>query len=87
MRYRLRLKRSAEKELRSIHPQERERIVGAIHDLVEDPRPAAAKTLTGVDAWSLRIGRYRVIYEIEDDMLVVTVIKIGHRRDVYRRLR
>ena len=86
MRYRLSLKRSAEKELRSIHPQERERIIGAIRDLADDPRPAAAKALTGVDAWALRVGRYRVIYELEDALLVVTVIKIGHRRDVYRRL-
>ncbi len=87
MRYRLSIRRSADKELRSIHPQERERIIGAIRDLADDPRPAAAKALTGVDAWSLRVGRYRVIYEIEDDLLLVTVIKIGHRRDVYRRLR
>ena len=62
-------------------------IVEAIHDLVDDPRPLGAKLLKGVEAWSLRVGPYRVIYEIEDDLLIITVIKIGHRRDIYRQLR
>lgn len=87
MPYRLSLRQSAEKELRSLHPLERERIIEAIRLLADEPRPTRAKSLKGVDAWSLRLGHYRVIYEIEDDILVVVIIKIGHRRDVYRRLR
>lgn len=86
MQYKVQLKRAAEKELRSLHPAERARVVEVIRRLVLEPRPVNAKSLKGVDAWSLRVGRYRVIYEIEDVVLVITVIKIGHRRDVYRRL-
>jgi mRNA interferase RelE/StbE len=52
-------------------------------ELEQDPRPPGCKKLKGRDAWRIRIGDYRVIYEINDGHLIVTVITIGHRREVY----
>jgi mRNA interferase RelE/StbE len=52
--------------------------------LAEDPRPPASRPLTGRPAYRIRIGDYRVIYTIQDDLLVVVVVTLGHRRDVYR---
>lgn len=83
-RYKVRIKRSAEKELTGISKKDRRRLIAAIRELVDEPRPANAKPLVGRPAWRLRVGRYRVIYTIEDDLLVVMVIRVGHRRDVYR---
>lgn len=61
------------------------RIDSAIKSLAEDPRPGKATKLVGADAWRVRVGDYRVIYLIDDVVTVVTVTKIGHRRDVYER--
>jgi mRNA interferase RelE/StbE len=84
--YRLQLKRSARKEIRSLHPVDRERVAEAIRALRDDPRPPGCKKLKEVDAWSVRVGDYRVIYDIDDEARLVMVIKVGHRRDVYRDL-
>ncbi|MEA1872434.1 MAG: type II toxin-antitoxin system RelE/ParE family toxin [Chloroflexota bacterium] len=56
----------------------------AICDLEQEPRPRASAKLTGREGWRIRVGDYRVIYEIDDQQRVVTVLHIGHRRDVYR---
>jgi mRNA interferase RelE/StbE len=65
----------------------RKRIAPFIDALSEDPRPAGAKRLVvGEELWRVRVGIYRVVYAIEDDRLVVLVVKVGHRRDVYRGL-
>lgn len=61
------------------------RITKAIQALAEDPRPARSTKLVGADAWRLRVGDYRVIYLLDDVVTVVTVTRIGHRRDVYER--
>lgn len=84
--YRLRAKRSAKKEIRALHSLDRDRVASAIRGLGRDPRPPGCKKLKRVGAWSLRVGDYRVIYDVDDDALVVTVLKVGHRRDVYRGL-
>ncbi len=64
---------------------ERRRIERAIDALAKQPRPAGAKKLVAeLNLWRIRIGSYRVIYQIEDDRLLVLVVKIGHRKDVYR---
>ncbi len=60
------------------------RIESALLDLQKNPRPAGAKKLKGRDGWRIRIGDYRVIYEIHDRILQIIVIQIGHRREVYR---
>lgn len=63
------------------------RIRTAVEALREDPRPSGSRKLTGSDdQWRIRVGDYRVVYEIADDVLIVTVVRIAHRREVYRGL-
>jgi len=84
MTYSITIKRSAQKSLASIAPPFREKIVDQIKSLSDDPRPITSKKLIGRDAWRIRIGSYRVIYEINDEQLIVLVVTVGHRKDVYR---
>ncbi len=62
-----------------------DRMVEAIDGLAEEPRPAGAKKLAGRVAWRIRVGDYRIIYEIDDDAHKVLVVSAGNRRDIYRR--
>ena len=62
----------------------RARLQGVIAMLATDPRPPASRPLTGRPAWRVRVGDYRIIYTIEDDVLLVVVVTLGHRRQVYR---
>jgi mRNA interferase RelE/StbE len=84
--YRLLVKRSAAKEIDGIgQRRDRERVVAAIGALAEEPRPAGAEKLAGRDdRYRIRVGDYRVVYSIEDAALIVWIVKVGHRRDVYR---
>ncbi len=82
--YSLRIKRSAEKDIRSLPSDARGRVIAHIKGLAESPRPTGATKLTGRDAWRLRVGSYRIVYVIEDQMLIVEVVRVTHRRDVYR---
>ena len=84
MRYELLIKRKAQKQLASIPQPNRDHIIKAVRSLADDPRPAGVRKLTGREAWRIHIGDYRIIYEIHDDVLVVLVVAVGHRRDVYR---
>lgn len=85
-RYSLRIKKSARKELESIATKvDRQRIIRRIESLADDPRPPGALKLSGLERYRIRQGRYRILYTIEDSVLVVHVIKIGDRKDVYRR--
>ena len=85
--YRLIIKRTAAKELAGIPgKKDRQRLVERIRKLADEPRPAGAEKLSGTrDKYRIRQGDYRVLYEIQDDALIVYVVKIAHRRDVYRR--
>ena len=74
---------SAQKQLNKLPNAIATRIEDKMLELEDDPRPPGCKKLKGRDAWRIRIGDYRVIYEIHDGKLIVTVITIGHRRDVY----
>lgn len=78
------IKPSAAKELEVVPRKDRLRIVERIRDLAEDPRPPGCEKLSGDEKYRVRQGRYRILYTIQDEVLVVTVIKIGHRREVYR---
>jgi mRNA interferase RelE/StbE len=78
------IKKSAEKEIRAIPTPHRRRVINRIQTLAENPRPVGSVKLAGREGWRLRVGVYRIIYTVEDDRLVVEVIKIAHRRDVYR---
>ena len=77
--------RSAAKELEGVPTKDRQRIVRRIAALAEDPRPAGAEKLSGDDKYRIRQGDYRILYEIEDAQLVVSVVRVGNRRAVYRR--
>jgi mRNA interferase RelE/StbE len=82
--YSLEIKRSAAKELAQVPPKDRGRVIARIQGLALDPRPAGAEKLSGQERYRVRQGDYRILYEIEDQVLRIMVVKIGHRRDVYR---
>jgi mRNA interferase RelE/StbE len=84
MKYSLFLLPRAQKELAQLSSPAYARVRDAIRELKDNPRPPACLKLTGRDGWRLRVGDFRVIYEIDDKQLTVTVLHIGHRRDVYR---
>jgi mRNA interferase RelE/StbE len=70
--------------LRKLDPQVRPRIQGAIALLAQDPRPPSARAVRGRPGYRVRIGDYRIIYTVADDVLLVIVVTLGRRRDVYR---
>jgi mRNA interferase RelE/StbE len=82
--YRLLIKPSAAKELEGLPMKDRRRVVTRMQGLSDQPRPAGCEKLTGRDLFRVRHGKYRILYEVQDQDLVVTVFKIGHRRDVSR---
>lgn len=84
-RYRIELRPAASRSLRKLDPQIKRRVQGAIALLADDPRPPNSKKLKGRDAWRVRVGDYRVIYTVEDGVLLVVVVSLGHRRDIYDR--
>lgn len=84
-RYRIELRPAAVRALRKLDPPVARRLQAAIALLAEDPRPPASRPLRGRPAWRVGVGDYRVIYTIEDDVLLVVVVTLGHRRDVYDR--
>ncbi len=84
-RYEILIKPSARKELEAIGlKKDRQRIVAAILGLADDPHPPGCRKLSGRNKYRIRCGDYRVVYSVEDVVLVVTIVKVGHRRDVYR---
>lgn len=83
--YRIELRPAAARVLRKLDSQLQHRIRGVIALLAQDPRPPAARTLRGRPGFRVRVGDYRVLYTIADDVLVVVIVTLGHRRDVYDR--
>ena len=75
--------RRAQKELAQLPIETYERVLEAIGGLAEDPRSPGCLKLTGREGWRIRVGRYRVIYEVDDSEQTITVLQVGHRRDVY----
>lgn len=73
----------AAKQLSKLDRVTGKRVAQAISALVENPRPPGSKKLVGIDAWRIRVGDWRVIYQIQDDRMIVLVIRVCHRRDVY----
>ena len=82
--YRIVVKRSAERELRAIPGPDLGRVVNRIRGLATHPRPPGSEKLSEQERYRIRQGVYRIVYEVLDHKLVVLVVKIGHRRDVYR---
>lgn len=83
-RYRIEIKKSAIKELESIPSRDLSRIMERIESLVDDPRPEGSQKLSGEEKYRIRQGNYPILYAIEDDLLIVYVVKVAHRKDVYR---
>ena len=84
-RYSLFIKPSAVKEIEAIPAKvERRRVVRRIESLANDPRPPGCQKLSGADKYRVRQGRYRILYAIRDERLIVTVVRVAHRKHAYR---
>ena len=83
-RYHIEVRPAAVRALRKLDPDIRPRIEGAIALLAEDPRPPASRPLRGRPGYRVRVGDYRIIYTVRDDVLLIVVVALGHRREVYR---
>ena len=83
--YRVEIQRKAAKELRRIDRQEQKRIIEVIDGLAENPHPIGSKKLTDTEDWRIRVGSYRIVYRIQEQRLLVLVVRIAHRSEVYRR--
>lgn len=84
MSYRVEFTTAAARQVKKLPHPARARILDAIEDLGEDPRPHGVKKLSGEQtAWRIRVGDYRVIYDVLDAELVVAIVRAGHRREIY----
>jgi mRNA interferase RelE/StbE len=82
--HRVEISRCAARAVTSLEKPLRRKILTAIDSLSADPCPTGCKKLSGQEAWRIRVGDYRVIYEIHDQVLLVLVVDVGHRREIYR---
>ncbi|WP_052316062.1 type II toxin-antitoxin system RelE family toxin [Desulfomonile tiedjei] len=86
MAYRILFVSRAERSFKRLSADVQDRIISQVNSLAENPRPAGAVKLTGSDnLYRVRVGDYRIIYAVEDDLLVVLVVEVGHRREIYRK--
>lgn len=82
--YKIVIKHSVAKDLRPIPNKDVARILERINQLAQDPRPPGSEKLSGEEKYRVRQGNYRILYRIEDEIVTVFIVKIGHRRDIYR---
>lgn len=86
MTYRVEVTPAAVRQMRKLDPMARRRVQAAVELLADEPRPSGAQKLAGAKGeWRVRTGDYRIVYEINDNILLVLVVALGHRRDIYRR--
>ena len=83
-KYSILFRRSVLRDLEVLPKKDVQRILEAIRTLAVDPRPPQSQKLSGREQYRLRQGTFRILYVIQDDVLIVTVVKVGHRREVYR---
>ncbi len=83
-RYRVEIKKSAAKEIEHLPHKDIKVVLERIESLSENPRPHDCKKLSAQEKYRVRCGNYRILYSIKDDILIVFVVKVGHRKDVYR---
>ena len=83
--YKLVFRKSVSKDFRAIPNKDVSRILQRIEELQENPRPIGSEKLSGQERYRIRQGVYRIIYEVADEFLIVTVVKVGHRKHVYKR--
>ena len=81
--FRIVIKKSAAKEIERIEKKDRIRIIEKIRCLASDPRQFGSKKLSGQEKYRIRQGNYRILYQVIDDELIINVVKVGHRRDIY----
>lgn len=84
MSYSVLIIRPAQKELASLNQNAYKRVKTTILELSKEPRPEGCRKLSARDGWRIRIGDYRIVYLIDDSIKTITILHIGHRRDVYR---
>jgi mRNA interferase RelE/StbE len=82
--YKVHFKASVEKDFTTIPKKDLKKILKRIGELADNPRPSGFEKLTGQERYRLRQGRYRIVYSIQNDELTVWVVKVGHRKDIYR---
>jgi mRNA interferase RelE/StbE len=82
--YALRILPRAEKDLAALDPKSYGPIKNKIYSLAQDPRPPGCRKLRGYPAWRIRLGNYRVVYEIDDTARTITILRVGHRKEIYR---
>ena len=82
--YKVELRRNAKKSLDGLQAQERHRITSALLNLEKNPRPKGVEKVRGTELWRIREGDYRLVYHIDDKKRIITIVRIGHRRDIYR---
>ena len=84
-KYRVEISRTAENHLKTLPRDDQKRVVAAMLELADNPRPRGARKLSGYDdVFRIRVGLYRILYSVSDTELVVVILKTGHRKDVYR---
>ncbi len=83
--YKIKIKPSAVKELEKLPKKDLKKVVIKIQSLAFDPRPPGCEKLSGEEKYRIRQGNYRIIYSIEDNILSIVVVKVGHRRDIYKK--
>jgi mRNA interferase RelE/StbE len=83
--YKIYFRQSVLKDLAKIPKRELQRIINRIEKLTADPRPRGCEKISGQDRFRIRQGSYRIVYSIQDDELTIWIVKIGHRRDIYRK--
>jgi len=83
--YSIVVRKSVAKDIKAIPKKDAQRIIKTIRGLAKDPRPPQSKKLSGEEKYRLRCGAYRILYQIEDDRLVICVVRVKHRKDVYRK--
>ncbi|MDQ6911898.1 MAG: type II toxin-antitoxin system RelE/ParE family toxin [Verrucomicrobiota bacterium] len=84
-RYVVEFRRAAEKDLRRLDPVVQRRVLRAVDNLATDPRPSGCRKLQGSDnAYRVRLGDYRIVYTVDDAVLIVAIERVRHRREVYR---
>jgi mRNA interferase RelE/StbE len=86
MAYKIEIDRAAKRQLKKIPRSMLQQIVAAIDALALDPRPQGAAKLKASDFYRVRVGDYRIIYEIQDKHLIILVVSVGNRRDIYKKL-
>lgn len=85
--YKIFFKKSVEKDLKSIPTRDLKKILRKIESLQLNPRPTGSEKLTGLERYRIRQGSYRIVYSIQDFELTVWVVKIGHRKEIYRKVK